>query len=115
MSKNSENISLGIQLTQARLRAGYTQLEIARLTGTSRSTYCHIESGISAPSVHLLLQLCILYKENPITYLLCLMPEEQLITQKHYTQYLQDLSRIKYKADSKRSRRRSKSHCWSKN
>ena len=44
-----------------------------------------------------------------------ILPEEQLIAQKHYTQYLQDLSRIKYKADSKRSRRRSKSHCWSKN
>lgn len=100
-------------LIKSRLSSGYTQKEIAEFTKISRSTYGHIEAGYRKPTVDFLLRLCILYKENPLIYLLPLIPSDYYDTHAHYLNYLTVLSRYKYKSGTKRSRKRNKK-CWSK-
>lgn len=104
--------SIGEILIKARLSSGYTQKEIADFTRISRSTYSHIEANYRKPSIEFLLRLCVLYKENPLTYLLPLMPPDYLDSQPQYLNYLTNLSKIKYKAGTKRSKKRKKK-CWS--
>lgn len=106
--------SLGQLLIQSRLKYGYTQKEIADFTKISRSTYGHIEANYRKPTIDFLLRICVLYKENPLLYLLPLIPADYLESQTYYLEYLTNLSKVKYKINTKRSKKRNK-RCWSKN
>ena len=109
----SDSNKFGDTLIKLRLQSGYTQNEIASFTGISRSCYCHFESNYRMPKIDFLIRLCILYKANPVQLLLPIFPDECTNSQKSYLQYLKSLCTIKYKPDTKRSRKR-KSKCWSK-
>ena len=110
----SDTVTFGAMLIRLRLHSGYTQKEIAESTGISRSSYCHLESDYRKPTIDFFVKLCIFYKLNPVKLLLPLFPEDSTASQKRYLQYLRDLSNTRYKADTKRNRKRNVK-CWSKN
>ena len=109
----SDTTTFGTMLIRLRLHSGYTQKEIAASTGISRSSYCHLESDYRKPTMAFFVRLCIFYKQNPVKLLLPIFPEDLHDSQKHYLQYLNSLCEIRYKADTKRNRKRNVK-CWSK-
>ena len=65
-----EEFALAHELIAARVRAGFTQAELARRMGTTQSAIARLESGARLPSVKTLLRFAKATDSRPIIKLL---------------------------------------------
>jgi len=65
-----EEFALARELITARVRAGFTQAELARRMGTTQSAIARLESGARLPSVKTLLRFAKATDSRPIIKLL---------------------------------------------
>jgi len=65
-----EEFALARELIAARVRAGFTQAELARRMGTTQSAIARLESGARLPSVKTLLRFAKATDSRPIIKLL---------------------------------------------